>query len=205
MSKIIDIKKYQKHQLLKSPKMLFASILIGLFAGIILWKYFVENIANYDVKIPASNHLLFNGYESKAMTTADVINKFEQFDNSPILFYLYTTWCGSCTKNFPTINEIADEFQNTDLKIIAIAIDRNLDANILKNYLEKYGNIYFASDYLIDKRGFKEFLNRKGIKYRGEIPYLALISENDEIVFKHSGIKSKNYLRNKIIKLLYPN
>jgi thiol-disulfide isomerase/thioredoxin len=205
MSKIIDIKKYQKNQLLKSPKMLFASIIIGLFSGIILWKYFVENIANYDVKIPASNHILFNNYLPLGLTTSDIANKFEQYDGSPILFYLYTTWCGSCSRNFPIINEIADEFQNTDLKIIAIAIDRNLDGEILKKYTEKFGDIYFSSDYLTNKQGFMDFLNKKGIKYRGEIPYTALLSSNGEIVFKHSGIKSKNYLRNKIIKELYPN
>jgi hypothetical protein len=205
MSKIIDIKKYQKHQLLKSPKMLFASIFIGLFAGLILWKYFVENIANYDVKIPTSNHLLYNNHIPAGLTTSDIAKKIEEFDESPILFYLYTTWCGSCSRNFPTINEISDEFQNTDLKIIAIAIDRNLDSEILKKYTEKFGDIYFPSNYLKNKQGFMDFLNKKGIKYRGEIPFTALISSNGKIVFKHSGIKSKNYLRNKIIKELYPN
>jgi thiol-disulfide isomerase/thioredoxin len=161
MSKIIDIKKYQKNQLLKSPKMLFASIIIGLFSGIILWKYFVENIANYDVKIPASNHILFNNYLPLGLTTSDIANKFEQYDGSPILFYLYTTWCGSCSRNFPIINEIADEFQNTDLKVISVAIDRNIDGASLNNYLEFYQNIYFNPEYLIDNDGLEDLLKLK--------------------------------------------
>ena len=119
MNKIIDINRYRQNNKKDSKKMLFLSIIIGLFIGLILWKYSVENIANYDVKIPQSSNIKFNEIEPIGLTTAQVAVEFESFDDKPVLLYIYTTWCGVCTKNFAVFNEIAREFQNTDLKVMA--------------------------------------------------------------------------------------
>jgi len=204
MNKIIDIQKYQKKQL-NSRKMLFVSMLVGLVVGLILWKYFVENIANYDVKIPLSSNINYNNIEPKALLASDLAIEFEESDNKPILLYIYTTWCQACSKNYPIINEIAREFQNTELKVLAIAIDRNLEPQKLKQYLNNYGDNYFIPNYLSSKNGFVELLNKKNIKYNGRIPFVVLLSRSGEVGMKYSGVKNKNYLRNKIIKELYPN
>ncbi|NBX52174.1 MAG: TlpA family protein disulfide reductase [Proteobacteria bacterium] len=204
MNKIIDIQKYQKKQL-NSRKMLFVSMLVGLVIGLILWKYFVENIANYDVKIPASSNISFNNMEPKALLASDLAIEFEESDNQPILLYIFTTWCQACSKNYPIINEIAREFQNTELKVLAIAIDRDLEPQKLKHYLNNYGENYFTPNFLSSKNGFVELLNKKNIKYSGRIPFVVLLSREGEVVMKYSGVKSKNYLRNKVIKELYPN
>jgi len=204
MNKIIGIQKYQKKQL-NSRKMLFVSMLVGLVVGLILWKYFVENIANYDVKIPLSSNINYNNIEPKALLASDLAIEFEESDNKPILLYIYTTWCQACSKNYPIINEIAREFQNTELKVLAIAIDRNLEPQKLKQYLNNYGDNYFIPNYLSSKNGFVELLNKKNIKYNGRIPFVVLLSRSGEVGMKYSGVKNKNYLRNKIIKELYPN
>ncbi|MBM3590622.1 MAG: TlpA family protein disulfide reductase [Alphaproteobacteria bacterium] len=204
MNKIIDIQKYQKKQL-NSRKMLFVSMLVGLVVGLILWKYFVENIANYDVKIPLSSNINYNNIEPKALLASDLAIEFEESDNKPILLYIYTTWCQACSKNYQIINEIAREFQNTELKVLAIAIDRNLEPQKLKQYLNNYGDNYFIPNYLSSKNGFVELLNKKNIKYNGRIPFVVLLSRSGEVGMKYSGVKNKNYLRNKIIKELYPN
>ena len=205
MNKIIDINQYRQNNKKDSKKMLFLSIIIGLSIGLILWKYLVENIANYDVKIPQSLNIKFNDKQPIGMTTAQVAVEFENFDDKPILLYIYTTWCGVCSKNFEVFNEISREFQNTDLKVMALAIDRNLESQKLSNYLNNFGDVYFQPNYLLFKDGFMEFLLKKNIKYSGHIPFTVLISSNGEVITKYTGVKNKNYLRNRIIKELYPH
>lgn len=210
MKKIVNIKDYYKkkssyNKLLNSKKMLFISILIGLFVGIFLWKYFVENIENSDVKIPTSNNIKYNDIEPLGITTKDIIAMFENNDHKPILLYFYTTWCGVCTKNFQNINEIAREFQNAEFKIAAIAIDRNLDNEKLRNYFNALGDLYFPLNYLQTKEGLIDFLAQKKISYKGHIPFTMLFSARGELITSYVGAKRKSYLRNKIIKELYPN
>lgn len=199
--KIIHLKKYQKPQ--KDSKMFFLIIFIAAFVGLASWHYFVENVASVDVKIPQSQNITFNENAPLSMTTAQVANQFEKADGKPILLYIYTTWCKVCVKNFPQINEIAREFQNTELQIITLAIDRDMDAASLQQYLNKYGNIYFQPQYLSFKEGFLEFLQKKNINYSNRIPFTVLISRNGDVVTKFTGSKGKNYLRNKIIKEIY--
>jgi hypothetical protein len=205
MNKIIDINQYRQNNKKDSKKMLFLSIIIGLSIGLILWKYLVENIANYDVKIPQSLNIKFNDKQPVGMTSSQVAVEFESFDDKPILLYIYTTWCGVCSKNFEVFNEISREFQNTDLKVMALAIDRNLESQKLTNYLNNFGDVYFQPNYLVFKDGFMEFLLKKNIKYSGHIPFTVLISRNGEVITKYTGVKNKNYLRNRIIKELYPH
>ena len=198
--KIIKFPQNKNH---KNFRMLFFVILIGAIVGMVSWQYFVKNVASVDVQIPQSKNITFNQEVAQSMTTAQIANEFEKADGKPVLLYIYATWCGSCTKNFPVFNEIAREFQNTELQVIAIAIDRNMDEENLKNYLGKFGDYYFQPRYLAFKDGFLEFLNKKNIKYTSRIPFTVLISRQGEVKMKYAGGKSKNYLRNKIIKELY--
>ena len=182
--------------------MFFLAVFIGAFVGLISWHYFVENVAATDVSIPASQNIAFNSAPAIAMTTAQVANEFEKADGKPVLLYIYTTWCKICTKNFANINEIAREFQATDLQVLALAIDRDIDEATLKNYLNSSGILYFQPRFLSFKEGFIEFLQKKNISYSSRIPFTVLISRDGEVVTKYVGIKSKNYLRNKVIKQL---
>jgi thiol-disulfide isomerase/thioredoxin len=164
--KIIKFPQNKNH---KNFRMLFFVILIGAIVGMVSWQYFVENVASVDVQIPQSKNITFNQEVAQSMTTAQIANEFEKADGKPVLLYIYATWCGSCTKNFPVFNEIAREFQNTELQVIAIAIDRNMDEETLKNYLGRFGDYYFHPRYLAFKDGFLEFLNKKNIKYFAQI------------------------------------
>jgi thiol-disulfide isomerase/thioredoxin len=156
-----------------------------------------------DVQIPPSKNISYNNQEVVAMSTASFINDYEANEGKVMLLYFYTSWCGVCRKNLPVFNEMAREFQNTDLYVMAIALDRDIDAKYLQNYLNQQGNIYFRPRYLAFREGFLEFLKKKNINYRGIVPFTVLISRDSEIAAKYNGYKSKEYLRNQIIKALY--
>lgn len=201
--KIIYIEKFKQSKQKKERKMLFFVIAVGITVGLVVWNYYVENVSHLDVKIPSSKNITFNNEPAIAMTTAQIANEFEKYDNKPILLYLYTTWCGSCKKNFTAFNEIAQEFQETDLHIIALAIDRDLTEATLKADLDQHGEVYFYPRFLAFKEGFKDFLKQKQINYEGRIPFTILIGRDGKIIAKYVGAKNKNYLRNKIIRELY--
>jgi thiol-disulfide isomerase/thioredoxin len=201
MDKIINLKNYQKTQKPQKPfKMLFLTILIGASVGFILWNYFVENIAALDVQIPTSKNITFSDEMPISMTTQQVADEFEGAEGGPILIYIYTTWCPSCKKGMPIINEIAREFQNTDLRVLSLAIDREMDSVTLRNHLKSYGDIYFQPRFLSFKEGFIELLRKKNIKYSNRIPLTVLIARDGSVVTKFTGNKSRNYIRNKIIR-----
>ena len=200
--KIISLAKYKKSQQ-KNHKMFFIVIVVAAFLGALSWNYFVENVGSLDVQIPESKNLIFNEETPIAMTTAQVANEFEHADGKPILLYIYATWCKICTKNFATFNEIAREFQNTELQVISLAIDRDITPQQLSTHLNLFGKIYFQPRFLTFKEGFLEFLQKKNIHYNNRVPFTVLISRDGEVIVKYSGAKNKNYLRNKIIKELF--
>lgn len=212
-NKIVSLQKYKNSKKLEKlfcfkksqeiKKMFFVVIIVGAVLGLLAWDTFVENPARIDVKIPESKNITYNSQEPISMTTNQVANEFEKYDGKPILLYIYTTWCPVCSKQMPIINEVAREFQNTDLHVLTLAIDRDLEAPYLQSYLNKFGDLYFAPHYLAFKGGFLELLRKKNINYQGRIPFTVLISSDGTVITKYVGAKSQNYLRNKVIKELF--
>lgn len=188
---------------LKEPQMLFFVIIIAAIIGRIVWHFAIDGAVNNDIEIPKSQNVTYNKEMPIPMTTAQVANEFEKSDNKPILLYIYTTWCKNCSKNFPAINEVAREFQNTEMQFISLAIDRNLKAEELHEYLGRFGDVYFQPRYLAYKDGFLEFLQKRNINYSRHIPFTVLIARDGEVLAKFTGTKRKSYLRNKIVKELY--
>jgi peroxiredoxin len=189
--------------MLTRNKMLFLSIILAIILGSVIWQFFIENYRINDVEIPASQNISFNDQIPQNIDSTLLEKEFENNINKPILLYLYTTWCQVCNKNFTTFNEIAREFQNTDLKVFALAIDRNVENNLIQDYFKKLPEVYFLPRILENRNGFLEFLQSKKVSYNNRIPYTILFARNGSVLAKYSGVKSKNFLRNKIITELY--
>lgn len=187
----------------KKNKMIALLVVISLILAHISWKIFVGNEHENSANIIPSNNISYKNVEPQAITSKFVIDQFNQKDGSPILIYFYTTWCSACTKNFNVINEIAREFQNSKLKVIAIATDKDISYEKIAQYFSDKNEVYFKINYLIsEKIQLLDFLNSKGIKYEGRIPFTALVDQNQQLVIKYSGYKNIRYLRNKIITVL---
>ncbi len=186
--KIISIKKYQNNKYI-SKFMLFIIILLCVIVASLFWKFHIENQEILEAPIPVSQNIAYNDSRIALVESADLANQIQNNSNKPVLIYFYTTWCSSCKKNFANFNEIAREYQNTDLKIIAVAIDKDSSQDNLVKFLANKGDIYFQPQILLSKNGFKEFLQNFNIKYRGRIPYTALLSAEGKLLVSYSGAK----------------
>lgn len=185
----------------KRGKMIVVILSIITFLALIIWKLFIENSYLADIKIPESSNIVH--HKINPLTPSDVMTKVDNERGRPVLLYVYTTWCGVCKKNFPIINELAREFQNANITIITVAIDKNLDDEDFSKYLEVYGDIYFKPYYLVYSDGMADLIRQKDIKYNNVIPFTVLINRNGEVVESFSGSKKLSSMRNKIIKLIY--
>jgi thiol-disulfide isomerase/thioredoxin len=210
-NKIIDITKYKrnkknyfKFELKKisrvDKKMFFIVIIASALVASLLWDIFVENPAFKEAEIPESNNISYNN--PIGVNYNNIADQLDKFEGKPILLYIYTTWCPVCSNQLPIINEISREFQNTDLKIITVATDKNLTADKLSNYLAKFGDIYFQPQFLNNRQSFIELLQSRKIKYKSRIPFTVLLSRDGKVIASYVGVKNKNYLRNKVIKEL---
>jgi thiol-disulfide isomerase/thioredoxin len=188
---------------MQKKKMVFISILLALIIGSVVWKLLIENYAESDIIIPISSNIDYSNQFPTLKNIENIVKKFEANDNKPILLYLFTTWCKVCNNNFNNINELAREFQNTDLVFISLAIDRDLDIENFNTYIKNLAPVYFEPLYLGNRNGFLEFLKQKKITYKNRIPYTILFARDGSISADFSGVKSPKYLRSKIIKELY--
>lgn len=183
----------------KRAKMIATILIVVAILSTIIWGRFVQNSTN-NLPIPESENKTYSA--PLAIAPSDIITQIDANFGKPILLYIYTTWCGVCKQQFPIINEVARKFQQTDLKVIAVAIDKNIDAKNLINYLENYKNTYFAPEYLVYNDGLEDLLRQKNIRYNKIIPLTVLIDRGGEIEFRFTGYKGENYITRKIMKTL---
>lgn len=197
---IIYLEKIKNYKKIKS--MISVILVVAIIVGVVAWNYLVENPPIPDLKIPASENKVYTLDTFSTLTPGDIISEIEYNKNKPTLLYFYTTWCSACKAQFPVINEMARKYQNTDLKVIAVAIDRNISNQALFNYLKSYGNIYFKPNYLLYQDGLRDLLKTKEIDFNKVIPFTVLINRNGSIAASFTGAKSQNYLNRRIIKSL---
>lgn len=186
--------------------MLLITIFIGWLLGYFIWHIYIQKVANEKIKIPPSNNISYNQVLPDKIDAKQLINLVADAQGKPILLYFYTTWCGICVKNFDFINTLAKEMQNTNLQILAIAVDKELSPLELQQYHNKNNqDLYFKPYILTSKAQFVDFLKQTKVDFRGAVPYTAIIGKDGKEVFNYIGIKDYDYLKSKVIKYLYLN
>ena len=179
--------------------MITAILVVVIALSTLIWNNVMSQPVD-ETKIPDSSNKTYNN--SQAISPNDIISQIEKNKNKPILLYLYTTWCGICKQQMPVINEISRKFQNTDLKVISVAIDKNIDDAAFLNYLQFYKNIYFQPQYLMYSDGLEDLLVNKGIKYNKIIPLTVLIDKEGIVKLRFTGYQNEKFITKKIIKTL---
>lgn len=199
--KIISINKYQINKL-KERYMLFLIIIFCTIIASLFWRFYVIDQDILEAPIAKSQNIRYTNNSIRAIEGHDIASQIQDAKGRPVLFYLYTTWCDSCEKNFPIFNEIVREFQNTELKVIAIAIDADITGRKLAKFLDIKGDLYFHPHFLSSRDGFGDVLKEFNIKYSGRIPFTTLLSAQGDVLLKYSGSRPPRKLRLEIKKEL---
>jgi thiol-disulfide isomerase/thioredoxin len=200
---LVDLKKFKNNK--KRKEMIGIILVLSLILAMVSWKFLIKEQDDIDFIIPPSSNSTYDTKNINQLTPNNIAEALDDNSDSPILLHIYATWCKVCKKQLPTINEAARKFQNTDLKVLAVAIDKNIDNKILRNYLDKYGDIYFQPNYLLYSDGLGDLLQKRKIKYNRTIPTTVVINRGGEVNSRFTGYKRSKYLERKIIESLKQN
>lgn len=182
--------------------MLFLIIIFCAIIASIFWRFYVVDQDILESEIQQSQNIRYSSSSIRPSEPRDIASQIQDAKGGPVLVYLYTTWCGSCKKNFPIFNEVAREFQNTGLRVVAIAIDADISGSKLSQFLSTKGDVYFQPQFLSSRNGFGDVLKEFNIKYSGRIPFTTVLSSKGDVLLKYIGSRPSRKLRLAIKKEL---
>lgn len=185
--------------------MLILVALIAAIFAIILYNKIQESNKYNSYQITLSDNHFYSSKDISAMASNEIIAVIDeaQIHKKPVLLYFYTSWCKYCQKQLPIINELARKFQNTDLKILFINVDRDASYSNTESHLSSLEKVYFKPYFLSNKSNFLELLRTKSISFKGTIPFFSLIGRDSAIIFQKSGYRSLKFLNKNAMKALF--
>jgi len=180
--------------------MIVILILIAIFASLLFWRLIFEN--NRKIIVDQENAISY--HQISAITKSALFNKISRNElGRCVIMVFYNQWCDLCHKQFPIINEVAREFQNTNLTFVAVSVDINTSKENFANFLEKYDNVYFKPYYLSDPNNLQVFMQKIfKIGYKGALPFFALFDSSGRVVNIMSGFKKARLLKKAIYNIL---
>jgi thiol-disulfide isomerase/thioredoxin len=199
---VVNINYYKNKE---NKKMIIIIALVSAALAILFWNFLFDNSSYLKAEVKESDNITYDVNLSKEISTPEAMGKIEESELSdrPILIYLYTSWCGVCKKQLPIMNEIARKFQNTDLEVLFITIDRDITKEIVIDDLKTLDKVYFKPRFLDNRSGFVDLLKEKSINFKNRIPFAALIDRDGKVVIQFSGYRSFKFINKKVMKSLY--
>lgn len=125
---------------------------------------------------PAGQAMIFDyALSLKGITTKEA--SLNQYQDRPVLFFYFSALCPHCKQAYPKVQALHDEFKDTGLQTVAIAVSNNSRIDILKFNKELKGTVPFLQD------ASRQFGEKYGV---GHVPMLVLVHPNGNyIVYDH--------------------
>lgn len=142
------------------------------------------------------------GFKSR-VETVEVDSLLERIrtGNKATLVFLYTSTCSSCRKMFPTVNQVARNYREQGLEVVALSLDT--DESELVRYLQRSPPVFTP---LLAAPHSPESLTRVvddfGGTYPDNVPYLALLDEKGQLVAQSPGNLNRSALAAHIEQVL---
>lgn len=123
-------------------------------------------------KLPA---VTIRSLDGKQVNTKDLGN-----DGKPFVISFWATWCKPCVREFTSLAEVYDEWQEeTGVKIIAVSVDDSRTSNNVLPFISGKG---WEFDFYLDTNGdFKRAMNVN------LIPHTFIINGKGEVVWQHTS------------------
>ena len=114
----------------------------------------------------------------------------------PVIVSFFATWCKPCNRELSAIADVYEEWQEeTGVELVAISIDEAQASHRVKPLVDANGWPYRV---LLDPNG--ELKRALGIQM---IPFVIIIDEGGQIVYKHNGYTdgAENELLEKLLDI----
>ncbi|MFY0563442.1 TlpA family protein disulfide reductase [Archangium lansingense] len=113
--------------------------------------------------------------------------------NKATLVFIYASWCPACRQTFPTVNQLALNYQERGLEVVGLSIDE--DPSDLVRYLKKSRPAFQALRAAPYPPGtLKRAVSDFGGTYPNAIPYLALLDGQGRLVAQSPGNLNRSAL-----------
>jgi thiol-disulfide isomerase/thioredoxin len=121
--------------------------------------------------------------------------------NKATLVFVYASWCPSCRKTFPVVNQVALNYQERGLEVVGLSLDE--DPSDLIRYLHRTRPVFQplrAAPY--PPGSLKRAVSDFGGTYQDSIPYLALLDGQGRLVAQSPGNLNRSALAAHIEQVL---
>lgn len=159
---------------------------------LILFCYFVNPIFSQEElqmdKFSTIPSVAIKTLEGKNFNTKNIDN-----EGKPIIISLWATWCRPCIEELAAIAEVYDDWiEETGVKVYAISIDDSKTAARVMPFVNGR-----AWDYEVLQDINSDFKRAMNVI---DIPFLCILNENREIVWKHTSYAPGN--ENEVFEVL---
>ena len=78
----------------------------------------------------------------------------------PVIVYFFATWCPYCSQDLTTLSVVYSDYSD-DIAIVASSLDLDEDADLIKQYQEKYSGL----DEVIFAPGIEDMLKSYNVRF----------------------------------------
>jgi len=97
-----------------------------------------------------------------------------------VILNLWATWCPPCIVEMPSLQKLQDTYEGQGVKVVAIALDRNMDGKKLREFMAKYKFGPIAAYY-----GDYPTINKQ-VEIKG-LPTTYILSPNGQTIGVYTG------------------
>lgn len=102
------------------------------------------------------------------------------------LINIWTTWCGPCIMEFPSLVTINRMYRNRNFEMVTLSIDTPAKKKDVLSFLKKYEAS--MKNYIYDSADTYELVRAVGNGWRGGIPFTIIIAPGGKVLYAGEGM-----------------